>query len=85
MALTKTKEHHFRVGNMLGYCCKVTGDVGGTTSLAVPLNHVAAHFVGNIDETDGYNPAITFSGGTATYGTAPTSSKSHFLLVLGFS
>jgi hypothetical protein len=69
---------------MQGYVCTITGTVGGDTTVAIPLKHVVAHWVGNEDETDGYNPAITWSGGTATYGTAPTSSKKHRLFAIGF-
>jgi hypothetical protein len=84
MAFTVSNEQHFRVGNMMGWLAKIYGD-GADVTLVVPMSHVAFYITSNIDEADGYSPAISVSGNTLTYATAPTSTKYHWVLVLGFN
>lgn len=66
---------------------KITGDGSGTT-IVVGLSHVLAHLVGDVSETAGYNPQVTYSnaagGATITYGAAPTSNLIHFLHLWGY-
>jgi hypothetical protein len=63
--------------------CKVKGDGTGVT-IPTGLKNIVGHAVGNIDESDGYNPAISFASGIITYATAPTSTKYHYLFVWGY-
>jgi hypothetical protein len=70
------------MGNKLMCYAKVTGD-GSTTTINVPMGRIESAFVGNGDESAGYNPALTWSGQTITYGAAPTNTKYHYLHVIG--
>lgn len=62
---------------------KVKGDGSGVT-LPVPFARVTGHAVGNIDETAGYNPQISFASGVITYGAAPTNGAYHWLTLWGY-
>lgn len=82
MALTIGAWERCSMGNKLLCYATVYGD-GSTTTINVPMGRIEGCWVGNIDESAGYNPALTFSGQVVTYGAAPTSTKYHRLYVIG--
>ena len=74
-------------GNMYHLIYQITGDATATYFVC-GLSRVVAHAVGDISETAGYNPQVTYSnaagGATVTYGVAPGSSAKHFLHLWGY-
>lgn len=77
-----TNRTHGQCGPIKVWIAKVKGDGSGTT-FKVPFARVMGTAVGNIDETAGYNPQISASGNTLTYGAAPTNNLYHWLYVFG--
>lgn len=81
MAFTISDENKTLCGNFVLYTCKVKGD-GADTTHYVPLKKVVAIATGNIDDTSAI-PGISASDNLLTYAAAPTSTKYHWLWVLG--
>jgi len=77
-----TEARHHILGNVKAWTAKIKGDGTGTT-LNVPFKIVVGAFTGNIDDTSAI-PGISFADGVITYASAPTSSKYHWLMILGF-
>jgi hypothetical protein len=83
MAFTPTLTERTILGSKLLWMGLITGTAGGETVVTVPLSRVDKYWVGNVSESAGYDPLLSFSGNTLTYGTAPTSGAAHWLFVLG--
>lgn len=83
MAFTATKTERTILGSKILWKGLITGTAGGETVLVVPLSRVESWWTGNVSESAGYDPAITVSANTMTYGTAPTSGAAHWIFVLG--
>jgi hypothetical protein len=78
-----TDKVHNVCGSVKMWSAKVKGDGSGVT-IPVPFSRVISHAVGNITETAGYNPLISFASGVITYGTAPTNGAYHWLTLWGY-
>ena len=76
--------HRGLESNSLHLVYKITGDSTGVTFTAA-MNRILGHVVGNVSETAGYNPQVTWvnaQGGTVvTYAAAPAAI--HFLHLWG--
>lgn len=81
-AANVVKQSYNVIGNQVLVVYKVTGDGSGVT-IPTHVGRIVSAWVGNSTETAGYSPQISFSGNTITYAAAPTSSKIHYLHVLG--
>ena len=85
-AANVVKVHRGLESNIVHLVYKVTGDASGIT-ITTALSRILCHAVGNVSETAGYNPQVTWvnaQGGTVvTYGAAPSSSAIHFLHLWG--
>lgn len=77
-----TLKERISVGNLTLWKAKIYGDGTGVT-VPTPITRIMGTWVGNIDETAGYSPALSTSGNVVTYGAAPTNTKYHWLYVLG--
>jgi hypothetical protein len=77
-----TLQERMILGNKLLWKAKVKGDGTGVT-IPVPLGRIDSTWVGNVDETAGYQPAISTATNIVTYAAAPTINKYHWLFVLG--
>lgn len=76
-----TGQLHNNTGQTKMWHAKVKGDGSGTT-MKVPFASVVAIAIGNIDETAVVK--ASFSGGTVTYGAAPTNNLSHYITIFGW-
>lgn len=84
-----TRKETISAGNKRMFICRVTGDVGGGTTLKVPFSTILSAWVGNscpsgdTGEADGFSPKLSWSGVEITYGAAPTNGSTHMLHVIG--
>ena len=56
-----TLKERVSFGNKYLFVCKVKGDGSGVT-IPIPLSSITTAWIGNIDETAGYSPAMSWSG-----------------------
>ena len=81
MAFTISNINKTLMGNFLVYLCKVRGD-GADTTISIPMKKAVAAFTTNIDDTSAI-PGVSVSDNVVTYAAAPTSTKFHYLMVIG--
>lgn len=76
-----TGKMHFTIGGARMWVAKVQGDGSGTT-IPVPFSRVFSVATANIDDTSAV-PGVSFASGVLTYAAAPTSTKYHYITIIG--
>ena len=77
-----TKREFCTWGNKRCEFMTVKGDGSGVT-VKTRLGRIEGAFVSPQDAAAGYNPQLSWSGGTITYAVAPLINVSHTLFVVG--
>jgi hypothetical protein len=77
-----TNKYHGQMGPLKVWFAKVQGDGSGVT-IPTPFSRIVNVQCYNIDDTSAIPAISSTSGGTITYASAPTSTKYHYLMVVG--